>query len=119
METRRTLAVRVVSHREGRLGRDQDLVPPSLDHLTENLFREALGIDLCRIEEIDAGIEAEIDHAGSRRDIGLTEMTKELAAAAETGGAEAEDRNLQAGTPELAMLHETTSLSVGTSCWAG
>ncbi len=64
MLARRTGVVRPIAHREAGLGGDQHAV---LALAAENLAKDFLGgagrIDIGRVDQVDAGIEAHIDEA--------------------------------------------------------
>ena len=46
--------------------------------LPEDLFRQAVGVDVGGIEEVDAGVEADIDQAGGLRDVGRSPGLEKL-----------------------------------------
>ena len=61
------------------------------DRLAQDFFREAVGVNIGGVEEVDAGVEADIDKAGGLVSVGsCPTRLKELVAAAESSRAEAE-----------------------------
>lgn len=58
---RHAAVARAVAGRQAGLGRDQDGVAPSLDRLAQHLFGSPVRIDVGGIEQIDAGLQADVD----------------------------------------------------------
>ena len=92
------LHVWIVAHGTVNLGRDHDIVPPSLERLAEDHLGFAGAVAIGRVDEIDAGIERLVDHAGTVVMVGI-------AHGPEHHGAEAIGTDLDAGPAEGAVLH--------------
>ena len=105
MMARRADVVRHRSHPEARLGRDQELVAAAGDRLAENLFGKAGRIGIGTVEQGDAGIERDVDHAGGFVDLGLTPDLQLFAGAAESGGAETKDGHTEARGTKKSVFH--------------
>ena len=82
VKARRADVVGAVAHGEEGLGGNEDLVALSLDGLAENLFGQAVGVAVGDVEEVDAGIEAEVDHAPRFVHAGIAPRGEELVATA-------------------------------------
>ena len=63
------------------------------------------GIDVGGVEDIDAGVEADVDEARGFGDVGVAPGLEEFVAAAERAGAEAENGDLQTRIAELSVFH--------------
>ncbi len=105
MVARRAEIVRAGADREGRFGRDQCLVAAPLEGEAQDLLGRAGGIAVGGVEEIDPGLQTQIDEARRFGDIGAAPALEEFVGAAERAGAEAEDGDLEAGAAELAIFH--------------
>ena len=75
------------------------------DGFAEDVFGEAVGVDVGGVEEVDAGFDADVDEAGGFCDVGGAPGFEEFVAAAEGAGAEAEDGDFEAGVAELSVFH--------------
>jgi hypothetical protein len=60
---RRSDIIRAFASTKGRLGRNQEAVALALDGLAENFLGKAIGVDVRRVEDIDARVQAEADDA--------------------------------------------------------
>src|SRR6185312_8677074 len=61
--------------------------------------------DVRAVEQVDAGIEADVDQPGRLGHVGSTPGTEQRARAAECTGAEAECGHLEAGVAQIAVFH--------------
>jgi hypothetical protein len=111
VEARQPALVRTLAHWEADLGRDQKLRGLALDRLTYDLFRTSSRIDIRGVNEIDAVIDAEIDHAARFGDAPAARLGEE-ADAAEGHRAQAMQRNAQARATQLPILHATLPMFV-------
>jgi hypothetical protein len=68
------------------------------------LLRQAVGIDVGGVDEVDAGVEAHVDLAPRALDVRAPDVG-ELAAPAEGHRPQGERRDLESRTPELAVFH--------------
>ena len=103
--TRRAEIVGPGSHRERRLGRDQQPVALALDRLAEDGLGQAARIDVGAVEQRDAVVEADVDQVRRACRIGRAPGAEEVVAAAERGRAEREGRDAQAGMAETIEVH--------------
>ena len=101
------------AHGEGGLRGYNRFVAFSGQRLAKDDFRIPEGVDIGRIEEIDARFEADVDQATGLRDIGLPPSFKEFVASTKRCRAEAQGRNPQARTSELPYFHGATPLLPG------
>ena len=83
-----TAIVGPLPHRKARLGGDQHVVTARTDGLTQDLFGHAARIDIGRVEQIDAGLDASIHLAAGTGQIGIAGLGEE-ALATECHGARA------------------------------
>ena len=83
-----------------------DLIALAAEGLAENFFRAAVGVDIGGVEEIDAGVEADVDELVRFGDVGCcTPGVEKLLAAAKCGGAKTQNGNLEAGASEQSIFH--------------
>jgi len=94
MEPARAHLIRPVAHREGGLGRDQYLIAPAGDCLTQDFFRHPVRVSVRGIEEIHARIEADVYQARGLGDISGSPSFEKFVAAAKGRCAEAKCRHL-------------------------
>ena len=66
---RRADVVRSRAGSEGALGRDEHPIAPALDRLAEDLFGQAGGVDVRRVEHRQARVEADVDQPGRVGDV--------------------------------------------------
>ena len=97
--------VGAVAHGEGGFGGDEHAIAFAGDGFAEDFFGDAVGINVGGVEEIDAGVEADVDEAGGFGDVAAAPGFEEFVAAAKGAGAEAENGDLQAGVAELSEFH--------------
>ena len=93
------------------LGRDDDAFAGNLEiaqRLTENLFREALRIDIGGVDEINAGRERTFDQGIGVALIDLAHVLPPGTLAAECHGAQADFRHIKAGPAQRTMFHRST-----------
>jgi len=76
------------------LGRDQDVVTPALQRLTDDLLRATGRVDVGSVDQVDPGVEAEIDLAPGVGQLGVADL-REVAQSAEGHRSEGECRDLQ------------------------
>ncbi|MNC58847.1 hypothetical protein D3C75_1086100 [compost metagenome] len=88
--------VRTVAGRQAGLGRDQHLVAAALDGLAQDFFGGAVGIDVCGVEQVDPGLQADVDQAAGLGHVAVAPGAEQGAGTAEGARAEAEDRHAQA-----------------------
>ena len=103
--------VGAVAHRHPRLGGHQHVVAAARQRLAEDLLRGAVGVDVGRVDHVDAGVEAHVDLAARAVDVRGADV-RELAAAAEGHRAEGERGDAEAGAAELAVVHARKSYAV-------
>ena len=102
---RRARVVRPVAQAKGRFGRNQRPVAFALERLAQHLFRAALRVNVGSVEEVDAGLEAEVDHAAGLGNIGRAPRLEKLRSAAEGRGAETQCGNLEARASQKTIFH--------------
>jgi hypothetical protein len=102
-----------VAPAEGRLRRDQRLVPPALERLSEDLLGDALRVHVGRVEHREPRVEADVDEPRGLGDVGGAEALEHLRGAAERARAEREQRDLQARPAELTVFHACDLLAGG------
>ena len=95
MLARRAQVVGAVVHREKCFGGNEDLVAFSLKSLAENLLSQAIRVAVRYVEEVDACIEAEVDHAPRFVHAGVAPGGEEVIAAAKGCRSETKRRNLE------------------------
>ena len=93
---RQPLVLDGVSHGAPGLARQDDVLAARTEGAAEDLFRSALVVDVGRVEKIDAGVQAPIDHARGFLEIGLR---------AERHRAHASTRNLEVGVGDFPLFH--------------
>ena len=96
-----------VAQREKGFRGDEELVALAVDGFAEDLFGKAVGVAVGSVEEIDAGVEAEVDHAAGFVGLGRAPGFEEFVAAAEGCGAEAEGGDFESGAAEESVFHMT------------
>ena len=94
-------------HRHADLRGDQDLVPPAVEHLADDLLGRARRVDVGGVDEVHAVVEALVDLATRLLHAGRADG-REAALATERHGAHGERGNHQAGTAERTVLHPPT-----------
>jgi hypothetical protein len=104
---RLTAAVGSLAHDAGGLGGDHQFVARQakvLDRLAEQLFGLAERIDVGRVDEIDASVDAALDDVGNRV---LAEAAHHLpeAVTAEGHGTQAEFRDIESGIAQQTKFH--------------
>lgn len=82
--------------RIAELGGEDPVVAPVLDRTPHDLLGAAVGIDVGRVDEVDALVAGSIDDAARRRLVRLR---------AEHHRAEAQRRDFQAATAETTIVH--------------
>src|ERR1700744_4226417 len=88
------------------------------DGLAENFFALAIGVDIGGVEEVAAGLHADVDEMASAFGLGVAPRGEEVVAGAEGAGAEAEFRDFEAGAAECAVFHkDLAGLLVGRARW--
>ena len=102
---RRAAIVRALARGEIRLGGDEHAVALVPERLAQDLFRAPVGVDVGRVEEVDAGFEADVDEPRGFGDVRLAPRLEELVRAAERGRAKTERRNLEAGASKQSVFH--------------
>src|SRR5512138_2201830 len=110
MKARAADIVRVRPDAQTDLRRQDRLVAAPLERRAENRFRRALRIDIRRIEEIRAGIEAQVDETPRLFDIGLPPSTEQGTFAAERACTEAKRGHFESGTAQNTILHRSLLL---------
>ena len=105
MMARGPAVVRPLAHGKARLGGDQHaalaLAP---QRLADDLLRGAGRIDIGRVDQIDPGIDAEIDLPARLLHADIAHLG-EVPLAAHGHGAEGDGGDLQAGAAEQAIFH--------------
>ncbi|MNT35289.1 hypothetical protein D3C72_1713110 [compost metagenome] len=87
--------IRAIAHRQRHLGGDQHIVAPSLDGRAEHFFGGAVGVDIGRIEQIDAGLDADVDETACLDIVAVAPGAEKRPLATERAGAETQRGNLQ------------------------
>ena len=109
VDARRAAAVRTLRHAAEHLRRDDDVIPRDAE-IAESLpgdrLREAGGIDVRGVDEVDAGIESRAQQAVDLLLLQRSDLLPHAFAAAEGHGAEAEFGDEQAGLAEDVVAHE-------------
>ena len=100
--------VRSVANWERHLGREQEAVAPAADRRAEHGLRSAVRVHVGGVEEVHAGIEADVHEPAGLVDIGCPPRPEQGTAAAERSGAEAQDRHVQAGSAKSSIFHTAT-----------
>ena len=90
---------------EGGFGGDEQAIAFAGDGFAEDFFGDAVGINVGGVEEIDAGVEADVDEAGGFGDVAAAPGFEEFVGAAEGAGAEGENGDLKSGVAELSEFH--------------
>src|SRR5690606_25634313 len=76
------------------------------DRLSQHFLRSTGRIDIGRVEQVDAGFEADIDEAACLFHVGRAPVAEQRAGAAERAGTEAQGRHSEAGCAEIAIFHD-------------
>ena len=112
--------IRSGSRSERRLGReDEILAPATLDRAPQYLLGRSRGIDIGRIEHIDAGLETDVDYTAGLDRVAATPGLEEFPFAAERAGAEAQNGHIETGRSESAKFHVYCSLIWPIALYAG
>jgi len=93
---RQALVVGRVAHLAAHLRGQDDLVAAAPERLAQDSFRRAPVVDICRVKEVDARVEAAFHHALRGGWVGLR---------AESHRPEGEARNFESGLGKSAILH--------------
>jgi len=101
----RTDIVWPISKAESRLSGNEHLASFALDGLAKDFLRQAVRINIRRIEEIYACFETDRDQAFGFFNIGLTPGPEEFVSATERAGAKTQRRHFQSGMPQLPVIH--------------
>src|SRR5690606_3166304 len=80
-------------------------IAAALDRRAEDRLGCAVGIHVGGVEEVDAGIETDVDDASRLLDVGIAPGAEQRPLAAEGAGAEPERRHLQARGAEVPVFH--------------
>ena len=88
-----------------QLGGDDGLVPPALERLAQDGFGGAIGVHIGGVEQVDAGLQADVDDAARGRCVGAAPGAEQRALATEGAGAKAQGRHVKAGAAERAVFH--------------
>src|ERR1700751_23318 len=106
MVARGTQIVRPIAHSKGGFGRNQPLVASPFYRLAQNFFRLAPRVDVCRVEQIYAGFEANIHKPGGFGGVTISPCAKKLSASAKRTRAEAQNRHFQSRISQLSVFHD-------------
>jgi hypothetical protein len=104
MVARQPLVVDAITHREARLGGDEQAAAAPFHGLAEDFLGAAARVDIGGVDDIDPGVDADVElalRAGHVRRACLGEE----GLSAEGHGAEGEDGNFQSGAPEEPIFH--------------
>jgi len=110
MMTRRTDVVWAIACAQCDLGGNNRLIAPAFQRRAENRFGRTIRIDVRRVIQVDAGVEADVDEAFRLRDIGVAPGAESGPLATEGAGAEAEHGDLEARMAEIAIVHGVAPL---------
>ena len=106
--------VAATAHRPVHLGRQDDLVTVGeiSERSADDLLARADGVDVRRVEEVDAGVEGILDETSTGV---LVERPRVVAGhrIAEAHASDADAGDLEAGTAELGVLHACASAGSG------
>src|SRR5271168_4023083 len=92
MVPRRAEIVRSRGHAKRRLARDQNIGASPTNRFAEDLLRDAVGIHIGCVKQVDASFAANVDQSRSFGDVARSPGLEEFGGAAKCSGAEAEDR---------------------------
>ena len=106
MVARGTKIVRPVAHSKRGFGGDQHFVAASFHCLAKNFFRHTSRIDVCRVEQIHAGFEANIHEPGGFGYVAISPRAEKIIAASERACAKAQDRHFQSRITQLSVFHD-------------
>jgi hypothetical protein len=102
MEAGEPVIVGAVADLEANLGGDHGALAALLGHdLADDLFGDAAIVDIGGVEQIDTGIEAQVDLALGAGDVGIAD----LGAAAEGHGAHGDGGDLEPRTAQETVFH--------------
>jgi hypothetical protein len=102
---RRANIVRRRAHREGRLGRDQQITAAAGDRRPEDLLGSPARIGIRGVEERRAGVDTDVHQPLRLGHIRAAPRSVELAAAAERRRSEAQHRHAQPAPAQLPEFH--------------
>ena len=95
------------------LGRDQHVVAPRSQCPGEPRLALTLGIDVGRVEQVDAGVECDADDAVDRDLVEpADDAVQGMVCTAERARAERDPRDKEADTAELLILHASTPAGI-------
>ena len=97
--------LRSISHRQTGFGRDQHGITAVADRRAENLLGGAVGIDVRRVEQSDAGIQTQVHQPPRLGDIARSPGAEQRPVTAKCPGAEAQRRYAQTRRPQLPIFH--------------
>src|SRR3546814_15806065 len=104
MLARRADIVRAIAHAQRGLGRHDHAFASALDRRAEDRLRSAVGIHVGGIDEVDAGVEADVDDASRLFDVGVAPGAEQRSLAPAGSGAEAGRGYLRAPGPGLPLF---------------
>src|SRR5215475_1348950 len=102
---RRSDTIRPILHAERRLTRNQHAVAFARDRLAQDLFRHSFRVHVGRIEEIHAGVEADVHEPRRFRYVRAAPRLEKFIAATKCPGAKGKNRNQQTGPAKLSIFH--------------
>src|SRR5471030_463855 len=106
MMPRRAPVIRTVAHRKACLGGDQHAALAfSAERLADDFFRRTIRIDIRRIDQVDARVDAHVNLPAGLVEADFADVRK-FALAAHRHGAKCDGRYLEAGTTELTIFHD-------------
>ena len=94
-----------LTHREARLGRQHHPVSAALERLTDDLLGPTVGVDVGSVDQVDAGVEAQVELATRLLDPVGADLG-ELAEPAQAHRAEADRGDAKPGSPQVAVFHD-------------
>src|SRR5215469_14747730 len=103
--TRGADVVGIFAHGERGFRRDEYTVALAGDGFAEDFLGDALRVNVGGVEQIDAGIEADIHEAGGLGDVAAAPGFEEFVGPAEGGRAERENGDLESRVSELSVFH--------------
>src|SRR6266852_2277099 len=95
---RRSQIVRVFTHSKRGLGRDQNIVAAPRNCFPKNFFREAFGVNVGSVKEVDAALQTDGDEAAGFSYVGCAPGAKKLRSPTKCPGAKTERGHLQSRT---------------------
>ena len=105
--------IRPVAKAKCCLGGDQRPVALAVQSLAQHLLRVAIGVNVRRVEEVDAGLQANVNQPSRFLYIGRAPCFEKIVATAKRTGTKTECGNFEAGASQQSIFHAALDAARG------